>query len=173
MLLISVLQVKKELGQKESFRFTITADQLDLGDVSPYTESEMIVAGSVINLGDSLLVEGTIEACSHYECNRCLEAFERKEKIVFDECFREKGQPLSSEQSKDDFLTYEGDAIKLDEIVREHLLLNEPLQPLCSEDCLGLCPICGVNRNKTKCNCTLTTVDPRLAVLSQLIQKNS
>ncbi len=169
-MLISVLQAKTELGQHHPFKFVTTADKLNLGAKSPFEQSEILITGESINLGDSLLVTGMIEVCGQYECNRCLDAYQLKEKISFNECFREKNQPLSHGQSEEDFLLYEGDTINIDELVREHLLLNEPLQTWCSEDCQGLCPVCGVNRNQIKCNCTLTTGDPRLAVLSQLMQ---
>ena len=170
-MLISVLQAKTELGQHHPFEFVTLADKLNLGASSPFEHSEILITGETINLGDSLLVAGTIKVCGHYECNRCLDVYQLEEKIAFNECFREKTQPLSHGQVEEDFLLYEGDTINIAELVREHLLLNEPLQTLCSETCQGLCPVCGVNRNQTKCNCTLTTVDPRLAVLSRLIQE--
>lgn len=170
-MLISVLQAKSELGQHHPFQFATTADKLTLDVDSPFAQSEILITGEIVNLGDSLLVTGTIKAVGHYECNRCLDSYQLEEKIVFNEYFREKEQLLSHGQAEEDFLLYEGDTINIDELVREHLLLNEPLKTLCSEACQGLCPVCGVNRNQTKCNCTLTTVDPRLAVLSQLIQE--
>jgi len=170
-MIISVLQAKVELGQHHPFKFATTADKLNLALDSPFAQSEIVISGESINLGDSLLVTGTIEATGQYECSRCLDGYKLKESIVFNECFREKSQPLSQGQSEDDFLIYEGDTIDIDELICEHLLLNEPLKTLCSENCRGLCPVCGVNHNHTECNCTLTTVDPRFAVLSQFIQE--
>lgn len=171
-MLISVLQAKNELGGRQPFQFVTTADKLNIEGQHPYKEGDIIVTGEMVNLGDSLTIQGTIKAQASYECNRCLIFFERQETILFAEDFREANQPVSHGVDEDDFMIYEGDFIDIDELVRENLLLNEPLQPLCSESCLGLCPVCGVNRNQATCSCNQTSIDPRLAVLSRLIQEN-
>ncbi len=72
-MLISVLQAKNELGQHHPFEFVTTADKLTLGANSPFEQSELVITGEIINLGDSLLVTGTIKACGRYECSRCLD----------------------------------------------------------------------------------------------------
>ena len=48
---------------------------------------------------------------------------------------------------------YDGDRLDLGEMIREQLFLSVPLKRLCREDCRGLCPTCGVNRNRTPCDC--------------------
>ena len=53
-------------------------------------------------------------------------------------------------------------------IATEQVYLNLPLKPICREDCAGLCPTCGVNRNRIKCTCQRTEVDPRLMPLMDL-----
>jgi uncharacterized protein len=45
------------------------------------------------------------------------------------------------------------------------------MKPLCAEDCRGLCPECGVNLNRTACECTPKREDPRLAPLKQLLNR--
>jgi uncharacterized protein len=49
--------------------------------------------------------------------------------------------------------TYDGEELQLDRVVEEHLLLSLPMRPLCDEDCKGLCPSCGGNRNRGECGC--------------------
>jgi uncharacterized protein len=55
------------------------------------------------------------------------------------------------------------DTVDITEDLREEIILDYPLKPLCKEDCLGLCPKCGQNLNKGKCNCqmkpSLTSLD--------------
>ena len=46
-----------------------------------------------------------------------------------------------------------------------------PMVPLCSDDCKGLCPVCGCNLNTNSCSCDTKTVDPRLAVFKNLFDK--
>ena len=60
------------------------------------------------------------------------------------------------------------DVIDLEPLVRDALLLELPLAPLCAPDCAGLCPTCGVNHNLTRCECVTTEIDPRWAALRSL-----
>ena len=54
------------------------------------------------------------------------------------------------------------------ELLREQFYLALPMKPLCQEDCRGLCPQCGVNRNTGTCDCNVQWEDPRLAALRNL-----
>ena len=81
-----------------------------------------------------------------------------------------------AEQAADEELTgedvalsfYQGDEVDLAPLVRETLILSLPTIPLCSDECRGLCPHCGANRNVGACTCADHWVDPRLAVLRAL-----
>jgi uncharacterized protein len=59
--------------------------------------------------------------------------------------------------------------LDLSTIFREYLLLDIPIQPVCSPTCKGLCPICGGNLNETECNHPEVDIDPRMAVLQELL----
>ena len=61
------------------------------------------------------------------------------------------------------------DRIDLSGLLRENVLLNLPLQPLCRPVCRGLCPGCGVNLNDTACQCRSREPDPRLQPLQRLL----
>ena len=79
-------------------------------------------------------------------------------------------QVAGAENIENDAFIYESDLLDITEPVRESLLLAVPLQSLCREDCRGLCPVCGADRNEGDCGCDATTVDPRLAALKQFIK---
>ena len=68
---------------------------------------------------------------------------------------------------------YQDDAIDLGEMLREQFYLAVPMKPLCRDDCKGLCPQCGTNRNTGQCSCTQGWVDPRLAALQALKTRES
>jgi uncharacterized protein len=53
-------------------------------------------------------------------------------------------------------------------VVETETTLALPMKPLCRDDCRGLCPVCGGNRNLVACACAQRTPDPRLAVLKDL-----
>ena len=99
-------------------------------------------------------------------CGRCLKVFTEPlaAQVV------EKFYPAGAENIENDAFIYESDLLDITEPVRESLLLAVPLQSLCREDCRGLCPVCGADRNEGDCGCDTTTVDPRLAALKQFIK---
>ena len=100
-------------------------------------------------------------------CSRCLKEFE----LHFDS---DTQKPVL----KDDGL-YDEDAVYLDrslcfDVIDEafaRISFEFPMAPRCSEDCKGLCPVCGCDLNVQSCTCDIRTVDPRLAVLKKLIDK--
>ena len=67
---------------------------------------------------------------------------------------------------------YQHGQIDLAELIHEQLYLVLPMKPLCKDDCQGLCPVCGANRNTTACTCETTWTDPRLAGLKALLNEN-
>jgi uncharacterized protein len=63
---------------------------------------------------------------------------------------------------------YEGGGLELEDILREQVLLALPMQRTCSEDCKGICPVCGRNRNETTCDCRIESSDDRWGALRKL-----
>jgi uncharacterized protein len=104
------------------------------------------------------------------ECSRCLERFECTISsdfylnLVPDGAEFGVGESEVSEESASLFFASEGRA-DLAQIAAEQVNLGLPLKPVCREDCKGLCPTCGVNRNRIECGCRDEDVDPRLAPL--------
>ena len=74
---------------------------------------------------------------------------------------------LTAEEMDVEFL--KDDRLDLSGLLRESVLLNLPIQPLCRAECRGLCPRCGVNLNDTSCQCRSQAVDPRLLPLQHLL----
>ncbi len=62
-------------------------------------------------------------------------------------------------------LYLDDDLLDTTPILLEQLQLNVPMKPLCREECAGLCPACGVDRNRERCGCAPTAVDPRWSAL--------
>ena len=83
----------------------------------------------------------------------------------------DEGEEIGLEYSDLEVGFYRQDRINLGDLVNEQLLLEVPLKMICRDDCRGLCPQCGCNRNDVRCDCSLEQVDPRLAALSALKQK--
>lgn len=67
-----------------------------------------------------------------------------------------------------DLYPYQGEEIDLAPLLREQVILSVPFAPLCTEDCKGLCPVCGTDLNTGSCTCDRTPVDPRWSALKNL-----
>jgi uncharacterized protein len=116
---------------------------------------------------------------AHYEgsfeqlCARCLEPVPQHLKGDFDLLFRpEAADAIAGEHAITEDETeigYYGESgLLLEDAVREQVLLTLPGRSLCQQDCKGLCPHCGANRNLNPCACVEKVVDPRLATLASL-----
>lgn len=164
---INIADVRQAIGGRQSFSFQASVEKI-AGEMPDFwLTGDIAVAGEVVNTGRYLQIGGDIRATSRQSCHRCLADYSHAVAIPFSENFRESGDS----EGDPDFTPYQGDEIDLSEIVREALVMAEPLKALCRDDCRGLCPKCGASLNTAPCSCDLTTVDPRLAALEKLLDK--
>ncbi len=167
MMKINIAQLRQAIGASQSFSFHTPVEDLAGETGELWLKGRIEVTGEAVNTGRLLAISGVIKGVAGQTCHRCLADFTSEAVITFSENFREEG----SAATDPDALVYHGDEIDLAEIVREALIVAEPLKALCGEDCRGLCPTCGVNRNETPCTCVTTSIDPRLAALEKLLPK--
>ena len=73
------------------------------------------------------------------------------------------------ESDEEDVFQITQDSVEVEDILVPELLLQVQMTYLCKEDCKGLCPICGTNRNTNDCNCESRQIDPRFAALAALL----
>lgn len=107
------------------------------------------------------------------ECVRCLEAANFPLDQDYDLFYRppvEVGNhaEIHLEEGEVDISFYEGDRLALEEAMREFILLSIPMQVFCSPDCKGLCPVCGINRNRESCSCKIERTSARWEALKRL-----
>ncbi|MCP3816721.1 DUF177 domain-containing protein [Streptomyces sp. A3M-1-3] len=105
---------------------------------------------------EGVLVTGTARASAEGECVRCLESLELELEADFQEMFsypdaddrgRPKAEPVADAEDDEDRLFIEDGLFDLEPVLRDAVVLALPLQPVCREDCLGLCSECGVGLN--------------------------
>lgn len=162
---INVAKAKQQIGGVFPFHYTIAGEKLGLDSGTSWGESQIVVNGEFVNNGQNIEVRGLIRSVGEFVCSRCLEDMSVKLEVPFLEYFLEEG----SESDEKDVVFYTSDEIEIDDLIRENLILAEPITPVCSADCHGLCPSCGTNLNAATCACDRRPVDPRLAVLSELL----
>jgi uncharacterized protein len=115
-----------------------------------------------------LLVQVKMNALMQAECVRCLKEFEQPLEIDFTELYA--FSPRTTSESG--LLLPEDMHIDLEPLVREYMILNVPISPLCSETCQGLCPTCGEPLNEGNHDHVQEDIDPRLSVLKKLLDQN-
>lgn len=131
---------------------------------------------------DNISINGVADIPLAPSCARCLEAFDfpLRTTIVIHlapapdnrEELEAVGDGDKGDADDVNFAFYKGHEIDLSGILREIFLLEIPFRYLCSEDCKGLCPKCGLNLNTEACQCASGRGDPRFAVLRGLLSKN-
>jgi uncharacterized protein len=123
--------------------------------------------------GDEIIVQGQVSLVVEMECSRCLEIFETdiNHKIQLVIQLLDISEPQHSEDDDFVILPKTTGEFDLSDRIREAIMLELPLKPLCSDSCRGLCPMCGVNRNEAECECTPDKTDERWDSLKQLFDE--
>jgi uncharacterized protein len=122
--------------------------------------------------GREILLHGSLRGPVEGHCSRCLETYSFAVDKKFDLVLvpgpteRDKKKELNQEEMGISF--YQGAEINLAPLIQEQVLLALPIRPLCNEQCLGLCPGCGVDLNDTSCRCKSAEADGRLTVFRSL-----
>ncbi|HVM51603.1 MAG TPA: DUF177 domain-containing protein [Acidimicrobiales bacterium] len=112
-------------------------------------------------VNDGIVATGTVRAPWRGECRRCLKEAAGEVAGTVQEIFER--DPVEGETRR-----LRDATIDLTEVARDAVLLELPIAPLCRDDCAGLCPTCGADRNEADCGCEPDTVDPRWAALEQI-----
>jgi len=119
-------------------------------------------------------VSGRVVARVQLECDRCLKAVELPvdSRFTLEYVTAEDYQAQQADELTEadlDLSIFDGQVIDIDELVTEELLLAVPDHVLCNNNCKGICPVCGVDRNSVGCECQTAEVDPRWAGLKELV----
>ena len=152
---------------KKTFQFQLDLSQEDFFGSRPIVHPVQI-EGGVTNHAGALVLEGTARSLLELACDRCGKEFSREKVVVLDNLV---AQELEDEE-RDDILLLSGTELDLDEAVTTAFVLAMDTKNLCSDDCKGLCAKCGADLNLGPCGCR-PDVDPRLAALAQLLDKEA
>lgn len=163
---------------KGKFAYTYEPGELVLEDERLRLASPVTVSGEIRREDARVKVNGRVEARIQVECDRCLQPVELpvsskfKLKYVSKQDYEaERAVELSEEDL--DLSVFDGEAIDIDALVTEEILLAVPDHLLCQDDCKGICPQCGIDRNSADCGCDNTEVDPRWSGLKELVDRKS
>lgn len=148
-------------------------DALDIKDEAFRVLSPLVFVADVRKDSQKVRLVGSLKTMVECDCSRCLDPFPVPVDVSFDLIFLPATENTGREEHEvaDDDLGvsfYQESVIDLGQVIREQVYLALPMKPLCQEDCRGLCPVCGINRNRDTCTCQATWEDPRMAALKNL-----
>jgi len=160
-------------GEPLEFRFdeVLAPAALDLDDDECSATEVRLRGRGVREQPGQVALQATMDARLQLRCVRCLERFEHALRVEFDLLLvadepEPEGEGERETEAREALLFHaEEGRVALGDVAREQVHLNLPLKPLCRPDCRGLCPTCGVDRNRLECACAGEEVDPRLAPL--------
>jgi uncharacterized protein len=147
-------------------------------------------SGENVEAGSPLRATGVAELLEHAEgevriegrytveitaqCDRCLGVARFPLDAAFDLFYRPASvigsdeEEVEIDESQVEIAFYEGDGLELEDLLREQVLLALPMQRVCSEGCLGICPVCGKSRKETPCDCRIETSNDHWKALRSL-----
>ena len=151
-------------GGKVPFEYELNLSDLEFEGVKEI-KTPLKVKGQVVNTAGVLELQAVSVCMMTCICARCASEFEKKVELktratLADEIFDEENS---------DIYLLEGDSADVDDIIRTDFILKMDTRFLCSPECKGICPGCGVNLNEDSCRCR-PEIDPRLAVLAQFFE---
>ena len=112
---------------------------------------------------EGVLVQATFDVLLELQCTRCLEFVQQHVQVSLEELYAYPNPNIA------EFHIAENGMLDLSPLLRAETIIAVSGQVLCKPDCLGLCPECGTNRNHNTCDCETDNIDPRLAILKNLL----
>lgn len=168
---VDVSEIRKSPGMKVHLDLASRLPPLEIKGQPVRLASPARASLDITNNGKALVVEGEVEGRLEVSCDRCLEAFHFPVKVDFYETYYPAGAEGISSEEREEWIPFVGDVLDLTPEIVKSIVLALPMRFVCREDCRGLCPRCGRNLNLGECGCSRESIDPRLAVLEDLLKE--
>jgi len=166
-----------------SLTCAVQPDELALSGEEGRFRSDLTLVVEIHRAARGLTTHGVLTGLAIRECARCLSEYDDPLEVTFEAEYRAKNaskgergagstEPQDTgEDAGEDVYPYDGERLEMAEMLREQVILSSPMHPLCREDCLGLCPVCGHNRNRRLCGCSEPRDAGPFAALRELQQR--
>lgn len=138
---------KAESGKFYSFEEQFNVTLSIFGDRIAEFIAPSIIKGSYVVDGTTVYINSYIDTDIRFRCDKCLEPVAKHLHFKFDSTYYLDGKEISGDYPYNNF------TLDFTDAVEEQIMLNLPTKVVCSDECRGICPICGTNLNKLNCSC--------------------
>ena len=167
--IINLGEINKCPEQKKQYEFSIAAEDLNLDLVGVKLVSDVAVKLLIALSEEGLFdLKGQLTTKLKLNCGRCLEEIIRDVTYDLSDMYTVGNNPNIDNE---DVIVLEDRHLNLLDYIAESIEFAMESKVVCKDDCLGLCQQCGCDLNKGSCSCNEDSVDPRLAVLKNLLKK--
>jgi uncharacterized metal-binding protein YceD (DUF177 family) len=168
-------EIDKDGPKSYSRTYSVPSDELDRVEIVNISPVAIAARASKGDLPAEYIAEGSAKFTADLACSRCVEPYPFASSSSFHLRFRPRpelpqqdGGELEIAPNELDVEFYTERAVSLRELALEQIQLFIPMKPLCDQNCLGLCPQCGVNRNRESCSCEISVVGERWGALREI-----
>ena len=166
---VSVLRINISKLSEGAHHHSLRATPEEIGLDSPFTK-EITVEADLEKTARQLYLHVELKTGGVFTCDRCLEEFEREVSCMYGLVYIMEYRAKEDGDEEVQVISADTNFIDIGEDVRQYALLSLPQKMLCREECAGLCPTCGTNWNRAKCDCTRDKVDSRWTALEKLLK---
>ncbi len=163
-----LIEIASLTDEPLTVEYTISPQELDFRHETAELAGDVDFRSTIQLLDEAGIIrcQGQCHALLDFQCSRCLDPYRQERNLEFNLLYAP--QPKTPEHKKEtelkqedmDLGFYDGITFETNDIILEQLLLSIEMKALCREDCQGLCPVCGCNKNREECNCRLETAHP-------------
>ena len=165
-MILDVSQLIQNDGAVKELDLSIKLSDISFNGQDIVFETPFYLKGAVKNIAGVLYLDLKADVSFKTQCARCLESVSVHHLFDISEVFSK----TEREEIDEDVTVLESGNIDLSEVTEMAFVGSIPINYLCSDDCKGLCSVCGVNLNRESCSCADDNIDPRLAVLKQFLK---
>jgi uncharacterized protein len=163
---VDIHLLSRQAGSVKHVELTVPApEEWRVGLIGVAAGSAIAVGADLEAVGEGVLASGQAAFTLTGQCARCLAPIEAAGEALFQELFYYPGRG----EGDDDLARVEGETVDLEPVVRDAIVLDLPLAPLCEDDCAGLCPDCGANLNEDATHSHGPQADARWAGLADWV----
>ena len=165
--MVPITTLRRSIGSRREEARYGRIGELKVADSVVCADAEVEALATLDSVDGGIEVTAVVDAPWRGECRRCLRPLSGELRCEVREMYRPRpaGEP---EDADDETYPLEGEQLDLRPLVRDALLLELPIAPLCRDDCRGLCALCGADLNEGPCECPDNGGDPRWSALDAL-----